>query len=252
MATIAIGDIHGSLRPLTGLLTRLLKVATADDTVVFLGDYIDRGPDSRQCVEAIVSFTQDTRAAVVGLIGNHEDWFLRTKADYSCHSWLFGMEGLVTIESYSLDVAQALRSAMRDAGIQLFVGKCALPYDGFFDAMPASHHRFFEQLALSYETTDCICAHAGLDPDIAELSAQPRDALVWGTRTFPANYTGPTPVVYGHRNNATPGANGWPLPCTVGNTIGVDTIAHGVLSAIRMPDRTLFQSNGTDVRELVV
>ena len=118
--------------------------------------------------------------------------------------------------------------------------------------MPPSHHAFLSQLALTHETADCICAHAGLDPAIEDLSAQPRDALVWGTNTFPANYSRSVPVVYGHRNNAVPGADGWPMPRIVGNTIGIDTISHGVLSAIRMPARLLIQSNGSDVRTIVV
>jgi serine/threonine protein phosphatase 1 len=252
MATIAIGDIHGRLAPLETLLRRLVDIVAIGDTVVFLGDYIDRGPDSCRCLDAIVSFTQQTSATVVGLVGNHEEWFLRTRADYTCHSWLFGMEGLVTVESYSPEIAVGLRAAMRNAGVELYVAKCALPYELFFDAMPESHQTFFSQLALLHETPDCICVHAGVDPAISELPAQPRNALVWGVKTFPADYSGSTPVVYGHRNNAVPGADGWPMPRIVGKTIGVDTISHGVLTAVRMPDRRLVQSNGTDVRELIV
>jgi hypothetical protein len=141
---------------------------------------------------------------------------------------------------------------MRNAGVELYVGKCALPYEMFFDAMPQSHHAFFSQLALLHQTPDCVCAHAGVDPAVPDFALQPRDALVWGTKTFPADYSGAVPVVYGHRNNAIPGADGWPMPRIVGNTIGIDTISHGVLTAIRMPDRRLFQSNGTEVRELSV
>jgi hypothetical protein len=49
-------------------------------------------------------------------------------------------------------------------------------------------------------------------------------------------------VLYGHRNNADVDSRGWPNPRIIGNTIGLDTIAHGVLTAMRMPDRTVFQS----------
>jgi calcineurin-like phosphoesterase family protein len=252
MATIAIGDIHGFLAPLKGLLSRIVEVATADDTVVFLGDYIDRGPESCQCLDAILSFRNETKATVVGLIGNHEDWLLATYEDYTRHSWLFGMEGLWTVRSYSPDAEQALRAAMRETGVQLYVGKCALPYDIFFDAMPSSHHTFFSQLVPSHETPDCICVHAGLAPEITDLSAQPREALVWGTKTFPLNYSGDKLVVYGHWNNALPGPGRWPMPRVIGNTIGIDTIARGVLSAIQIPDRRVFQSNGTDVRTLTI
>lgn len=252
MATIAIGDIHGFLAPLNSLLSDIVGIATPDDTVVFLGDYIDRGPESCQCLDAIVSFSRETKASVIGLVGNHEEWLLRTFEDYTQHSWLFGMEGLVTIRSYSPDAEQGMRAAMRDAGIRLYVGKCALPYDVFFDVMPSSHHAFLSQLALAHETSDCICAHAGLDCEISDLSAQPREALVWGHAAFPLAYTGSKPVVYGHWNNAVRGADGWPAPRVIGNTIGIDTISHGVLTAIRLPDRLLIQSNDADVRRRVL
>ena len=252
MATIAIGDIHGFLGPLSRLLSHILEIATPDDTVVFLGDYIDRGPESCQCLDAIVSFSRETKASVIGLVGNHEEWLLRTFDDYTQHSWLFGMEGLVTIRSYSADAEQGMRAAMRDAGVRLYVGKCALPYDVFFDVMPSSHHAFLSGLALAHETPDCICTHAGLDPGIPDLDAQPRDALVWGSKAFPIGYAGTKPVVYGHWNNAAPGADGWPMPRVVGNTLGVDTISHGVLSAFRLPDRTLFQSNGAELRTRIL
>ena len=63
MATIAVGDIHRYLPPLTGLLSPILEVASPADTVVFPGDYIDRGSESCQCIEAIVSFTRATNSA---------------------------------------------------------------------------------------------------------------------------------------------------------------------------------------------
>ena len=55
-------------------------------------------------------------------------------------------------------------------------------------------------------------------------------------------YEGAEIVVYGHHNNATVTAGGLPQPAVLGRTIGIDTIAHGVLTAIRLPDRRLFQS----------
>ncbi len=67
MATIAIGDIHGHYRALADLLERLLPQIHADDTLVFLGDYIDRGPDSKDCVEEIIRLKQDAPFSVVTL-----------------------------------------------------------------------------------------------------------------------------------------------------------------------------------------
>lgn len=242
MATLAIGDIHGNLPALVDLLAQVNDGIGANDTVVFLGDYIDRGPDSRACIDAILDFQKESSAKVVCLQGNHEDWLLRTQANYSKHSWLLGMDALDTIRSYSPDAERILREAVGDAGPQLFEGECALPYEAFFDVLPASHREFFAQLTLCVETQDCICSHAGIDPDVALLNDQPPRSLIWGHRSFQDRYTGTSPIVYGHWNNALLDADGWPAPRIIGNTIGIDTIWHGVLTAIRMPDRRIFQS----------
>lgn len=242
MATIAIGDIHGHLAPLQDLLQQVGPELSAGDTLVFLGDYIDRGPDSRRCVDAILDFRAETPADVVCLLGNHEDWLLRTRDDYTRHSWLLGMTPMETVRSYSAEAEGALTAALRSAGLQLYVGSCRLPYDAFFDAMPAAHREFFAQLTLFAETPDCICTHAGIDPAVSRLADQPRAALVWGHKDFPAGYSGPPVVVYGHRNNAVLDGNGWPSPRISGNTIGIDTVSHGVLTAVKMPDRRVFQS----------
>ena len=92
MATIAIGDIHGNAKALQDLLGQLAAELTAADTVVFLGDYIDRGPDSRGCIERILQFRAGTVAKVVTLAGNHEDWLLRSLSDPTRHSWILGMD----------------------------------------------------------------------------------------------------------------------------------------------------------------
>src|SRR5262249_508539 len=211
-------------------------------TVVFLGDYIDRGPDTRACVDAILQFRIDVPAEVVCLCGNHEDWMLRTLRDPRRHSWLMGMEGLDTVRSYSTEAERAIRAAMSAAGLQSFIASCALPYDVFFDALPQAHRAFFDSLVAAHETSDCICMHGGLDPRVVRLEDQARDVLIWGANNFQERYGGEKTVVYGHWNNAALDANGWPQPRIVGRTIGIDTIAHGVLTAIRLPDRRLFQS----------
>lgn len=71
MATIAIGDIHGNCRALDDLLKQIEPELTDDDTVVFLGDYIDRGPDSRGCIDAILRLRDERLCPVVALKGNH-------------------------------------------------------------------------------------------------------------------------------------------------------------------------------------
>jgi serine/threonine protein phosphatase 1 len=242
MATIVVGDVHGNFAALGDLLRQLRSVASAGDVVVFLGDYIDRGPNTKECVDAILALRQDMAAEVICLCGNHEDWFLRTQRDYYRHSWLLGMEAFDTIRSYSLDAAQALRDAVSKAGAELYMGRCALPYEVFFDCVPQAHIDFFESLRSYYQNPDCVCAHGGLDPRVSVVQDQAREALIWGAGGFPNQYEGIETVVYGHWNNADVNADGWPVPTMVKRTIGIDTIAHGVLTAIRLPDRRVFQS----------
>jgi serine/threonine protein phosphatase 1 len=242
MATIAIGDVHGNLAALNDVLGQLRGEATADDTIVFLGDYIDRGAEAKGCVDAILGFQREVTAEVVCLLGNHEDWLLRTMHDYRRHSWLLGMEAFDTIRSYSVDAARVLQKAASDAGLELYMGDSPLPYKTFFDSVPADHLRFFEALRPYHLSRDCVCVHGGLDPRIPRIQDQPRRVLIWGADGFPGGYEGAEIVVYGHWNNATLNADRWPAPAITGRTIGIDTIDHGVLTAIRLPDRRVFQS----------
>ena len=242
MATIAVGDIHGNRLALDDLLVQIRSEAAAGDTVVFLGDYIDRGPDSKGCVDAILGFQREVEAEVVCLLGNHEDWFLRTLRDHRCHSWLLGMEAFDTMRSYSVEAARTLREAVSKAGADVYLERCALPYQAFFDCVPQEHIRFLEGLRLYHQSADCVCTHGGLDPRVARVQEQEREALIWGAGSFPNGYDGAEVVVYGHRNNAALNAERWPAPMIVGRTIGVDTISHGVLTAIRLPDQRVFQS----------
>ena len=251
MATIAVGDIHGNLSALNDLLDQIRGESAEGDTVVFLGDYIDRGPDTRGCVDAILGFQRHVRAEVICLLGNHEDWFLRTWRDHRRHSWLLGMEAFDTIRSYSVDAVATLREAASNGGIQLYLGHCALPYDAFFRCVPPDHIRFFESLRTYYQSADCVCTHGGLDPRISGVQAQAREALIWGAGGFPERYEGAEVVVYGHRNNATLNADGWPAPTIMGRTIGIDTISHGVLTTVRLPDERVFQSARYQVLDVV-
>jgi serine/threonine protein phosphatase 1 len=244
MATYAIGDIHANLPALSDLLARLRPELSRGDVVVFLGDFVDRGSDAKGCIDAILEFEAQVDAEIVGLCGNHEDWMLRTMHDYRRHSWYLGMQPLDTISSYSPAAAEELNKAARAAGTQLYLGGCELPYGAFFEAMPAAHRAFFEGLRTHYQCSDCICAHAGVDPSFPlELPlAHPRESLVWGVRGFPRHYAGSSVVVYGHRNNAELDDDDWPHPAVFGRTFGIDTIAHGVLTAMRFPDGRVFQS----------
>jgi len=242
MSTLAIGDIHGNFPALSDLLGRVRCEVGRGDTVVFLGDYIDRGPGSRACIDAILDFRERTDARVVCLRGNHEDWMLRTLSDHTKHSWLFGMDGLVTVQSYSAGAADRIRQACRTAGLGLYLGRVALPYEAFFEAVPEAHRSFLTSLQVSCSTEDCFCSHGGLDPD-QPINEQKAEALIWGSARFPESYSGSIPVVYGHWDDAVMDSNGWPGPRMRVNTIGVDTSKHGVVTAVRLPERLVLQSD---------
>jgi serine/threonine protein phosphatase 1 len=76
--TFAIGDIHGDIEHLFLLLSRLPELG-ASDTLVFLGDYVDRGPRSAEVVEYVCTMHRRTKAKVVALRGNHEDSWVRVR-----------------------------------------------------------------------------------------------------------------------------------------------------------------------------
>src|ERR1700710_2994843 len=78
--TFAIGDVHGETAHLVRVLAQLPEL-TWEDTLVFLGDYVDRGPDSRGVVELLMGLPERTLAKVVCLRGNHEDAWLRVRQE---------------------------------------------------------------------------------------------------------------------------------------------------------------------------
>lgn len=244
MSTIAIGDIHGNFKALDDLLGKIAPVICPEDTVVFLGDYIDRGPATRDCIDRILDFQDKANAKTVTLLGNHEQWFLRTYKNYSKHSWLFGMEAFETIRSYSPSAETALRQEVENAGgIAIILDHLPLRYDIFFEAVPKDHIAFFTSLGTFHQTRDAICVHGGLNPEIDRIENQNSNDLVWGTDEFPDQYTGRETVLYGHWGNPIIDEDGWPKPRFSNRTYGLDTIHTGVLTALKLPENIVIQSD---------
>ena len=246
MSTIAIGDVHGNLAALDDLLNRITMEVSADDTVVFLGDYIDRGPDSKGCIQRIIDFRRACKGRVVTLLGNHEEWLLRTYEDHTRHSWLLGMEGFQTVRSYSAHAASRLREEAENAGPRFVLERSPLPYDIFFDIVPAEHIDFLRSLQTFCRTPDAVCVHGGLDPDAGPVEEQRSDNLLWGADGFPECYQGVEFVLYGHANDHVLDQRGWPQPRILGRTCGLDTISRGVLTALRLPEGIVLQSDRYD------
>lgn len=243
MSTIAIGDVHGNLSALDNLLNRITPEITAQDTIVFLGDYIDRGPDAKGCIERILDFRRTVKGRVVTLLGNHEEWLLRTHKDYTRHSWLLGMEGFQTVRSYSATAAERLREEAEKAGPRLVLERVQLPYELFFDSMPADHISFLTSLQTFCRTPDAVCVHGGLNPEVGPVEEQRSEDLRWGTDGFPHRYRGEELLLYGHTNDFVLDKSNWPQPRIVGRTYCLDTISSGVLTALRLPEGIVIQSD---------
>jgi serine/threonine protein phosphatase 1 len=196
------------------------------------------------CIERILQFREDVPAEVVCLMGNHEEWFLQTLTDPTDHTWLLAVEATETIQAYSIEAAVEIWRTVRAAGHALFESRLPLPYSLFFDAMPAAHLQFLRSLPVCHRTTDAICTHGGLDPELGPLEGQTVEALLWGTDGFQERYAGPLPLVYGLWRNAIPYPDGRAEPAVVNLTIGIDSIRHGTLTAVKMPEGLVLQSNG--------
>ncbi len=244
VALAVIGDIHGNATGLRALLRRLNDRISHNTPVVFLGDYIDGGPSTRQVIELMIRFCDSRPGPSVFLRGNHEEWLLRSLEDHSKHSWILSMRGLSTIGSYSPELEAEFRELMQKTGPALISDGLELPYDRVLAAMPESHVQFFSKLEIAYEDGLCICTHAGLSCEYRGLSYETERDVVWGNESFPECYDGAKTVVYGHFSKRARLAGGVVVPLLKNNTICLDTSKHNVVSAVMLPQRRLLQSKG--------
>jgi hypothetical protein len=167
---------------------------------------------------------------------------LETWRDFTRHSWLLGMEAFPTIESYSPEVAAKIGERVAELGPRLILEKVQLPYELFFDAVPAEHMAFLSGLRTFFRTPEAVFVHGGVELAGGKAETQPTDHLIWGVDGFPDHYHGDDRIVYGHRDNAVLDERGWPHPRIVARTYGLDTISHGVLTALKLPDGTIMQN----------
>src|SRR5947208_17192861 len=105
MRTFVVGDIHGWADLLADLLVQLRAEATSGDSLVFIGDYVDRGPQSRDVVERVLAERERWPGIVVALKGNHEAMMLDAMAtwreyDLAARDWIQTASGHTTIRSY--------------------------------------------------------------------------------------------------------------------------------------------------------
>ena len=205
----AVGDIHGRADLLDDMLRRIGDDAQAsgpadEATLVFLGDYVDRGPDSRAVVERLLDGLP-VGFEIHFLKGNHEAMLLDfLEEPWRLEHWLMN-GGEATMRSYGVDTERLMRLRAYPEAWRL----------AFAEALPEAHLEFFKNLKLSVSFGDYLFVHAGVKPGVP-LAAQQEKDLIWIREPF-LDCTEPFGkiVVHGH----TPGK----APVTRSNRIGIDT-----------------------------
>jgi serine/threonine protein phosphatase 1 len=203
--TFVIGDIHGCHDAMLRLL-RMIAPDPAHDTLIFLGDYLDRGPASRQVIITLLELRQ-THRHLVTLMGNHEQMLLDYLTGNDQEIFLTS-GGIETLESYGI-------TNFSDIWTQRI--------------LPPEHLEFLENLPTYWEDEEYIYVHAALEPGVP-LARQKREWLLWGRFGFiDSDHDFSKRVIYGH----TP----WPAPKVEHNKIGIDTgaVYGGQLTCLVLP-----------------
>jgi serine/threonine protein phosphatase 1 len=212
----AIGDIHGRLDLLDDLSAQIrtdLGSAPADVVTIFLGDYVDRGPESAGVIERLSR--ADFPTPIQTVRGNHEEVVLQFFEDETVlASWRrFG--GLEMLQSYGVDVTEARRGLGYGRAQKSLAAR-----------MPPEHRMFLEQTGLTASYGDYFFCHAGVRPGVPLERQTPKD-LLWIREDF-LQFKGSWSkiIVHGHTPVRAPEI----LP----NRINVDTgaFATSILTAL--------------------
>ncbi|MEM8678061.1 MAG: metallophosphoesterase family protein [Planctomycetota bacterium] len=207
--TIANGDIHGCHAALQRILNP--NQPTFDDTIVTMGDVVDRGPQSREVIDSLIRLAQQTN--LVSLSGNHELMMLAAIEEPSeLHFWIEN-GGYDTVESY-----------------------------GSLEAIPREHLEFLRGFRPYFETRTHFFVHANYSPHVP-LAKQPDFAMYWehlSAHTPGPHDSGKTAIV-GH----TPQRRGAVLD--YGHLVCIDTFCYGkgCLTAFDVHTKQVWQATKT-------
>ena len=208
----AIGDIHGCFDKLQRLILEI-KADPVNDTLVFIGDYIDRADGGRDVVDYILKLKK-TFQNVICLRGNHESMLLRFLDGVEDDIYLAN-GGFATLKAYGISRSDAPK-----------VRKKKIPPD---------HLKFFKSLLPYYETDQFIFVHAGLIPG-RELNEQSLYDMQWIRQTFiDSDDDFGKRVVFGHTH--------FSEPLVEDNKIGIDTgaVYGGSLTCVELPALKFYQ-----------
>ncbi len=196
-----------------GELIGLIAANREKDTLIFIGDYIDRGSSSRDVVDYVLQLKKEFKN-VVCLLGNHEQMLLSYLEGVDEEMYLYN-GGKHTLSDYGITFSDTTDERK---------GK-----------IPREHLLFFQSLLPYYQTKDYIFVHAGLIPGIS-LDKQTIDDLLWVRYEFiDSNYDFGRQVIFGH----TPMIN----PLIMENKIGIDTgaVYGGKLTCVELPEVKIYQ-----------
>jgi serine/threonine protein phosphatase 1 len=220
MCILAIGDVHGCARALAALLAA--AAPSAEDRIVTLGDYVDRGPDSRGVLEILLGLHATGR--LTALRGNHEQMLLDARLGGENFRLWLACGGNRTLASYGV----------------------AVPTLASLEDIPERHWNFIEEaLVDSCESEGHFFVHANAYPELP-LAEQPAYMLLWEKLLEPCDHVSGKVMVCGHTRQR----NG--LPRHLGTTICIDTGAHernGWLTGLDVGSGRYWQANeGGQVR----
>jgi serine/threonine protein phosphatase 1 len=174
--TIAIGDVHGCSQALAALIQAIRP--TSDDVIVTLGDYVNRGPDTRSVVEQMLAL--ENHCPLIPLLGNHDQMLLDAHAGrpQAFAIWL-RMGGHATLLSYGAPPGSTFAAELT--------------------RMPAAHIAFLERCQRFHETGTHIFVHAKYSPDLP-MDRQPDWLLRWETLRdgIPGPHVSGKSVIAGH------------------------------------------------------
>ena len=218
--TFAIGDIHGRIdlfdKMLAEIHSRIVSLRVKP-RIVLLGDYIDRGSDSRGVIERIIELRQSRWCHVTALRGNHEQAMFSFVTEGTCGPAWLSKGGIATLKSYGVQPPQGLQTDTWE-----------LAQSALLLAMGRSHYEFLASLQSYYLQDDYMFVHAGVQPGLS-LAEQTDREFLWIREPFlNAEKATTRVVVHGHTPSAEPENKPW--------RINVDTGAYatGVLTAVRL------------------